>query len=161
MLNTDVYSREFELTLKFFSFEDCFTGKHSGWIGNGKAIGNFNIHHRFWSLEYWSWESGSETKSDRQSRWTGLEVTFRTGGYIVEPGPVESGNAVECQAYGTIPFKINHPVHNICMWWPNFWLPTVLKQQSIFLNTLIEVYSSHLHASFGTFCVQIGRLFKA
>ena len=61
----------------------------------------------------------------------------------------------------TIPFKINHPVHNIRTKWPNFRLPTVRKQQSILLKkTLIEVYSSHLHASFGTFCVQIGQLFE-
>ena len=30
-----------------------------------------------------------------------------------------------------------------------------------FWKTLIEVGSSHLYASFGTFCVQIGQLFEA
>ena len=34
-------------------------------------------------------------------------------------------------------------------------------QQNIFEKTLIEVGSSHLYASFGTFCVQIGQLFEA
>ena len=34
-------------------------------------------------------------------------------------------------------------------------------QQSIFEKTLIEVGSSHLYASFGIFCVQIGQLFEA
>ena len=61
----------------------------------------------------------------------------------------------------TIPFKINYPVHNVRMYWPNFWLPTVRKQQSIFEKTHIEVYSSHLHASFGTFSVESGQLFEA
>ena len=60
----------------------------------------------------------------------------------------------------TIPFKINHPVHNIRMYWPNFRLTTVREQQSKFVRTIIEVYSSHLHPSFGTFCVQIGQLFE-
>ena len=33
---------------------------------------------------------------------------------------------------------------------------------NIFLKkTLLEVYSSHLYASFGTFCEQIGQLFEA
>ena len=47
------------------------------------------------------------------------------------------------------------------MYWPNFRLPTVHKQQSIFEKTLTEVYRSHLHASFSTFCVQIGQLLEA
>ena len=32
-------------------------------------------------------------------------------------------------------------------------------QQNIFGKTLIKVCSSHIYASFGTFCVQIGQLF--
>ena len=38
----------------------------------------------------------------------------------------------------TIPFKINHPVHNISMYWPSFWRPTFGEQQSIFEKTLIH-----------------------
>ena len=40
-------------------------------------------------------------------------------------------------------------------------LPTVRLQQNIFEKTLIEVGSLHLHASFDTFCVQIGQLLEA
>ena len=47
------------------------------------------------------------------------------------------------------------------MYWTNFWQPTVHIQQNIFEKTLIEVGSSHLYPSFGTFCVQIGQLFEA
>ena len=34
-------------------------------------------------------------------------------------------------------------------------------QQNIFEKTLIEVDSSHLYASFGTFCVQIDHIFES
>ena len=34
-------------------------------------------------------------------------------------------------------------------------------QQNVFEIVLIEVCSSHLYASFGTFCVQIGQFFEA
>ena len=34
-------------------------------------------------------------------------------------------------------------------------------QQNIFEKTLKEYGSSHLYASFGTFCVQIGQLFES
>ena len=62
----------------------------------------------------------------------------------------------------TIPFKIKHPVHNILrMYWTDFWQLTVYAQQTIFEKNLIEVCSPHLYASFGTFCVKIGRLFVA
>ena len=47
------------------------------------------------------------------------------------------------------------------MYWTNFWQPTVNVQQNIFEKTLIKVGSSHLYASFDTFCVQIGQLFVA
>ena len=43
----------------------------------------------------------------------------------------------------------------------NFWQPTVHLQQNVFDKTLIEFVRSHLCASFGTFCVQIGQLFAA
>ena len=59
---------------------------------------------------------------------------------------------------GTAAIKINRPGHNICMYWTNFWQPTVHVQQNIFKKTLIEVGSPHLYASFGTFCPQIGQL---
>ena len=48
-----------------------------------------------------------------------------------------------------------HWTHNV---WTNFWQPTVYVQQNIFEKTLIKIGSSHLYASFGEFCVQIGRL---
>ena len=38
---------------------------------------------------------------------------------------------------------------------------TIHKQQIIFEKDLIEVGSSHLYASFGTFCVQIGLSFES
>ena len=57
--------------------------------------------------------------------------------------------------------KINSPGHNICMYWAKLWQPTVHIQNHIFEKTLIKVCSSHLHASFGTFCVQIGQFFEA
>ena len=47
------------------------------------------------------------------------------------------------------------------IYWTNFWQPTVHVQQSIFEKTLIQVGSSYLYASFGTFYVQIGQLFEA
>ena len=56
--------------------------------------------------------------------------------------------------------KINRPGHNIPvrMYCTNFRQPTAHVQLNIFGKTLIEVYSLHLYASFGTFCVQIGQL---
>ena len=39
--------------------------------------------------------------------------------------------------------------------------PTVHALQNIFEKTLIEVGSSHIYVSFGTFCVKIGQLFEA
>ena len=50
--------------------------------------------------------------------------------------------------------------YSIRMYWTNFWKPTVHVQQNIFEKTLLEVGSSHLYASFGTFCVQIDQLFE-
>ena len=46
------------------------------------------------------------------------------------------------------------------MYWTNFWQPTVHAPQIYFEKTLIKAGSSHLYASFGTFCVQIGQLFE-
>ena len=40
-------------------------------------------------------------------------------------------------------------------------MPTVHFEQNISINTFIEVWRSHLHASFGTFCVQNGQLFES
>ena len=42
------------------------------------------------------------------------------------------------------------------MYLNNFFQPTVCLQQQNFENTLVEVDSLHLYASFGTFCIQIG-----
>ena len=47
------------------------------------------------------------------------------------------------------------------MYWTDFRQPTVHFQQIIFEITFIEVGSSHLYASFGTFWVQIGQLVEA
>ena len=55
--------------------------------------------------------------------------------------------------------KINRSGHIIRMNWTNFWQPTVHVQENIFGNTQIEDCSSHLYASFVTFCVQIDQLF--
>ena len=49
--------------------------------------------------------------------------------------------------------------YSIRMYWANFWPPTVQKKKIYFFKSAhIEVCSSHLHASFGTFCVQICQL---
>ena len=47
------------------------------------------------------------------------------------------------------------------MYWMNFRHLTVHVQQNIFDKTLIKVDSSHFCASFGTFCVQICKLFES
>ena len=47
------------------------------------------------------------------------------------------------------------------MYWTNFWQPTVHLQQNIFDKNILEVGTSNLYASFGTFCVQIGQFFEA
>ena len=57
--------------------------------------------------------------------------------------------------------KINRPGQNIHMYWAKFWQPTVPIQQHIFEKNLIEVCSSYLYNSFGTFWVQIGKFFEA
>ena len=43
------------------------------------------------------------------------------------------------------------------MYWTHFWQQTVHVQQNIFE----KVVSSHIYASFGRFCVQIGQLLEA
>ena len=48
-----------------------------------------------------------------------------------------------------------------CLHWTNFWQPTVHVHQHSFEKTLIKVYSLHLYASFGAFCVKIGKLVAA
>ena len=48
----------------------------------------------------------------------------------------------------TLPRKNMNLPYSICSYWTNFWQPTVHKK------TLIDVGSSHLYASLGTFCVQ-------
>ena len=55
-----------------------------------------------------------------------------------------------------LPYFIRIPVY-----WTNFWQPTVHAQENIFEKTPIEVGRTHLYASVGTFCVQIGQLFEA
>ena len=56
----------------------------------------------------------------------------------------------------TIPFKIKHPVYNICMYWTNIWQPTVHVQQNIFEEAVIKNCSPHIYASFGTFESKLG-----
>ena len=51
--------------------------------------------------------------------------------------------------------------HSIRTYWTSFWQLTVHAPQSILEKTHIDVGSSHICASFGTFCVQIGQLFEA
>ena len=41
----------------------------------------------------------------------------------------------------TILFKINHPVHNICMYWPNFDCPQFVNNKSLYRN--IQLTPSH------------------
>ena len=48
-----------------------------------------------------------------------------------------------------------------CMKWTNIWQPAVHVQQNVFWRIIVKDCNAHLHASFGTFCVQIGRLFEA
>ena len=43
----------------------------------------------------------------------------------------------------------------------NIWQPIVGTQQNIFVKILMKIDSSYFYASFGTFCVQIGKLFEA
>ena len=57
--------------------------------------------------------------------------------------------------------KLNRLGYNTRMYWTNFWQPNVHIQQKFFEKNLIEAYSSHLYASFGIFCAQIGQLFEA
>ena len=61
----------------------------------------------------------------------------------------------------TMPRKNMNLPYSILMYWTNIWQPTVRVQQDIFEKILVEDSSSHLYASFGTFCVQIGQLFEA
>ena len=48
--------------------------------------------------------------------------------------------------------------YSIRMYWTNSWPLTVQLQQYIFEKTLKENGSTHLYASFDTFCVHIGQL---
>ena len=47
------------------------------------------------------------------------------------------------------------------MYWMNFWQPTVHVEIIFLKNTLTEVYSLHLYASFGTIYAKIDQLFEA
>ena len=57
--------------------------------------------------------------------------------------------------------KKRNLAYSIRMYWTNVWPPTVHEQQNISGKSLIEVGNTHLYASFGTFCVQIGQLFES
>ena len=50
--------------------------------------------------------------------------------------------------------------YSIRMYWNNFWQLTV-HVKFFFLKKLIQVESLYLCASFGTFCVHIGKLFES
>ena len=58
--------------------------------------------------------------------------------------------------------KINCPMHNIHMYWTNFWQPTD-HVNKIFLKNSYRSWklTSHLYLIFGTFCVQIGKFLKS
>ena len=56
--------------------------------------------------------------------------------------------------------KKRNLTYSIRMYWMNIWQLTIHEQQDIFEKSLIEVGSSHLYASFGTFCTQICQLFE-
>ena len=62
--------------------------------------------------------------------------------------------------FPTNSIKINRPGHNIGMYRTNFSQPTVHVKQYTFEKNYTKNSSSHLYASFGTFCVQIGPLFE-
>ena len=68
---------------------------------------------------------------------------------------------VEIFTYTALPRKNMNLPYSIVMYWTNFWQPTVHVQQNIFEKTLIKIGSSHLYASFGTFCVQIGQFLES
>ena len=53
------------------------------------------------------------------------------------------------------------PYGTIRMYWTHSWRQTVHLHKYVFKKTFIKVGSSHLYASFGTFCVQIGQFFEA
>ena len=61
----------------------------------------------------------------------------------------------------TLPGKNMNLPYSKRMYWKNFWQPTDQVQQNIFEKTFTEIGSSHLYASFGTFCVQIGNFLEA
>ena len=61
----------------------------------------------------------------------------------------------------TLPRKNMNLPYSICMFWTNFWQPTIHVQENIFEKTLLEVGSWYLYTSFGTLYVQIGQLFYA
>ena len=60
-------------------------------------------------------------------------------------------NMYDMEYASTDSFKKKSPRYNMRMYWMNFWQPFVHVQQNIFEKTLVEVGSSHLYASFGTF----------
>ena len=65
------------------------------------------------------------------------------------------------ELWSTICHNKTHLHYSILMYWMIFWLLTIHKQQNILGKTITEVDSSHIHASFGTFCGQIGQSFES
>ena len=57
----------------------------------------------------------------------------------------------------TVQNKTSGTYSNILIKRTNFRQPTVHVQQNIFDITVLEVCSTHLNVSFGTFCFQIGQ----
>ena len=99
-------------------------------------------------------------------RWTGrLQCNFvkKKNSYCLTNGQwlVVLKRIRDKITFGTDSTKINRPVHNIRTYWTNFRQPTAHVQQNIFAKTPIEVCSSHLYASFGTFYAKIGQLLEA
>ena len=50
--------------------------------------------------------------------------------FVVHSLKVDFLYLVITYVFTTIPFKINHPVYNIRMYWTNFWQHTILVQQT-------------------------------
>ena len=100
------------------------------------------MNHKKWGYNIlkellWKWSVFRPTKI----RYFGFIVVNRTVGkkdrYLQYRWPLTDST------------KINRPVNNIPMHWTNYW------QQNIFEKNLIDVGSTYLYGSFGTFCAQM------
>ena len=97
--------------------------------------------HKLFIIDYTGW------RSELVTHFSSYEVIFTS--YRIR----SVSNSLCCPLYINS-IKINSPEYNTRTYVLNFWQPTVHVHK-----TFINVGSSHLHASFGTFCVQNGQLF--